>query len=43
MRLILNFSLKVFEGSGVWDEGNILQKVPFVPKYIHKNIFSQKN
>ncbi len=42
MRLFFNFSLKVFEGSGVRGEGNLLQKVPFAPKYIHKNIFSQK-
>lgn len=42
MQLFFNFSLKVFEGSGVRGEGNLLQKVPFAPKYIHKNIFSQK-
>lgn len=42
MRLFFNFSLKVFEGSGIRGEGNLLQKAPFAPKYIHKNIFSQK-
>lgn len=42
MRLLLNFSLKVFEGSGVRGEWNLLKKAPFAPKYIHKNIFSQK-
>ena len=43
MRLLLNFSLKVFEGSGVRGEGNLLQKVPFAPKYIYQNFFLKLN
>lgn len=42
MRLFFNFSFKVFEGSGVRGEGNLLQKVPFAPKYIHKKYFQSK-
>lgn len=43
MRLILNFSLKVFEGSGVRGEGNLLQKVPFAPKYIYQFFLKLNN
>lgn len=37
-----NFLLKVFEGSGSRGEGNLLQKVRFAPKYIHKKYFQSK-